>query len=264
MAPLLRPAAALGVGFAAVILAVSCRTGETPSAADTELTWCIPADTLALAGVNVAAVNALPVSRSLPLGDKIVGGSIGEASYALLAFNGKELLVAVRQKFGEPPPGVKLLARDIAVAASPELTRAASAQFASRRTGAAWLLDHASSVTKSPIWAVSVGGVTLPLSGNAANLNRLLQAADYFTVSVSFTDGIHIELAGAGKDEASSRKIEETLRAFLSLAASAAARQPELAGPLRAAAVRREGIVVHAAVNGAAEQSSRLLNLFLH
>jgi hypothetical protein len=122
------------------------------------------------------------------------------------------------------------------------------------------LLGHAPAAGKQ-VWAVVQGGATLPLGGNAANLNRFLRTADYGSVGVTLGADVRVETAGAGRDEQTSQRLEETLRAFFSLAAMGAAREPDLATLLRSAGVRREGLAVRAEISATPEQAGKLLGL---
>jgi hypothetical protein len=248
---------------ALALFATSCRSGKPRGPVDSALVSCIPSDTVALAGIDIAAVKASPALADWTGSARLLPDSLGAASYALIAYNGKDVLVAMRGNFSQAPAGASLVSGNLVVAGTPEAVRAASTQHATGKTGAGWLLDRAAGVAGNPVWAVAVGGAALPLAGNAANVNRFLQDADYATVAVALIGGIRIELTGEGRDEASSKRMEETLRAFLSLAA-VASRQPEIAATLRAVAIQRKGLAVRAELSAGASQGSRLLDSLMH
>jgi hypothetical protein len=82
--------------------------------------------------------------------------------------------------------------------------------------------------------------VALPLSGNAANLNRLLHDAESATATANFDSGLALELTAIGRTADAARNIEETVRADITLAAAAEARQPDLAKLLRSIRIDRQ------------------------
>ena len=186
-------------GFAATLLALgsltlACRRTDSPGRIDTDLAACVPADTIALAGLNLDEIRASPLFRrtSLPALE-----SLREASQLLATSNGKEFLLIVRGRFSQPPLAGIMIAPAIALAGSPDMIRAATAQHRSGRTGAPGLLARASRVAASgQIWAIVPGGIDLPFSGNAANLNRLFRSAEYVTFAAKIDQGVDLDLTG--------------------------------------------------------------------
>ena len=107
-----------------------------------------------------------------------------------------------------------------------------------------------------------MGSATLPVSGNAQNLNRLLHATEHATLAVRVTDGIEAEATGVCGTAEAARRLEEELRAMASIAAAAEARQPEIAAELRAIRVSREERTVRVDLRAGAAGVERLLRLF--
>lgn len=70
---------------------------------------------------------------------------------------------------------------------------------------------------------------------------------------------MRFDAVAQGRDEASARRFEENLRAMLTLAAAAETRNRPLAGALRSAQVRREGLTVRVTLAVPPEQLERLL-----
>jgi hypothetical protein len=237
----------------------ACHTLAPHPAVDPALASCIPPDTLALAGVNLEALRASALYRELPPGAAALLQPLRDASYLLLAYNGKDALAVARGPFREPPPGAVLLANGLAAFGSAEAIRAATAQRKTGRTGAPWLLDHAAgAATGNQIWAIAQGGVAFPLTGDAANLNRFLSFADYATIGIRLDSGVRIDALGAGRNPESAQRLEETLRAFVTLAAAGASRDRALAALLHAVQIRRDGLMVRAAVEATPEQIVKL------
>src|SRR5664279_6460852 len=99
---------------AAALIALwgSCRTAGPRQAVDAALTACVPPDTLALAGVNLEQVRASALYQKLPPGAAAFLEPLRNASYLLLAYNGKDVLALARGAFPEAPAGAVLLTKD--------------------------------------------------------------------------------------------------------------------------------------------------------
>jgi hypothetical protein len=107
-----------------------------------------------------------------------------------------------------------------------------------------------------------MGNANLPVSGNAQNLNRLLHATEYATLAVHVTDSIEAQAMGVCGTAEAARRLEEELRAMASVAAAAEARQPEIAGELRAIQVSRDERTVRVDLRADAAGVEQLLRLF--
>jgi hypothetical protein len=250
----------LVLAAAAAIALVSCRPSAPAAAVDPVLASCVSADTLALAGVNLAQLRASPLYRQLPPGAAALLGPLGGASYLLLAWNGKDVLAIARGAFREPPAGAVLLAKDLAVSGSAEAVRAAAAQRKTGQTGARWLLDCAAGpAAANQIWVVARGGVAYPLTGDAANVNRFLRLVEYASLAVNLDSNVRLEALGAGLAAESAQQLEETLRASFSLAAAGASRDRALADLLHSVQIQRDGKTVRATLSAAPEQVDKLL-----
>jgi len=250
------------LAVAAAMALASCRPSTPAAAVDPVLASCVPADTLALAGVNLAQLRASAFYRKLPPGAASFLGPLGDASYLLLAWNGKDILAVARGAFREAPAGAVLLGKDLAVSGSPEVMRAAAAQRKSGRTGARWLLDCAAGpAAANQIWLVARGGVAYPLAGNAANVNQFLRLVDYASVAAGLDSTVRLEAFGAGRTLESAQQLEETLRASFSLAAAGASRDRALADLLRAVQVQRDGKTVRATLSTSPEQAGKVFGL---
>jgi hypothetical protein len=232
------------------LCAAGCRSHPSTPGIDTELAACIPSDTLAAAGIDLGRLRAWPLYAKLPPAAAAFLRPLSSASALMAAYNGREALVLARGAFREAPAGMTLLAKGLAAAGSAEAIRAAAAQRKSGGSGAPWLLDRAAAVAgTSPIWMVARGGATLPLAGDAANLNQLLRLVDYAAAGIHLDSEFRLDAVAEGRDEPSARRLEETLRAMFTLAAATQSRKSPMADSLRAAQVRREGLTVHVALS---------------
>jgi hypothetical protein len=189
-----------------------------------DLELYIPSDTIAVAGIHLDQIRSADWYRALP-----VPPNFGDAQYVLVAYNGKDLLFIGRGSSARPD-----------LSGSSAAVRAAEQQRATGKTGAPDLLAQASSIMNKPLWVVARGGVPLPLSENLANLNTLLRLTEYTTVTASFDSGIDLEAVGLCGNTDAATKLEQTLRAMVTLAAAAAKRDPDLASLLRSVQVRRD------------------------
>jgi hypothetical protein len=248
------------IALAAVV--ISCRSITAPPAVDRAMASSIPADTLLLVGLNLDEIRASPLYPKLPPGVLALADPLRDAGYVLFAFNGKELLSIARGRFRAAPAGATLIASGLAIAGPPESIRAATAQHKTGSSGAPDLLAHAASaVGGKQIWMVARGGVTLPVTGNAANLNRLLRDTEYATVDVALGDRIELEATVAGRTVEAGRQVEENLRAILFLAAAGNARQPDLVALIHSIQIRREDRTVRASLSGGPDAAEKLLRL---
>jgi hypothetical protein len=245
---------------ALVCALLGCRTSTVAHAVDPEAASCIPADTVVLAGVSLDRLRAAPLYAKLPATVTAIAGAFTGASSVLLAFNGKDLLAIARGQFAQAPAGATLAAPNLALFGTPQLVAAAMAQRRLRTAGAPALLAHAESIASGPqIWIVIQGGVAFPLSGNAANLNQLLHHAESATVTASFDQGLALEVTAIGRTADAARNIEETVRADITLAAAAEARQPDLAKLLRSIRIDREDRSVRITLSADQDAAAKLL-----
>ncbi len=223
----------------------------------------MPAGTLALGGVRLDEVRVSPLYRQLPAAARAMVEPLREASYLLVAWNGKEFLAIARGSFREAPPGAVLVARDVALAGTDERVRAAVAQHRTGGTGAADLWAQAAAIAANrQIWMVARGSATLPLEGNADNVNRLLHATRYTTVAAQLSDGIALEATGLCGSAEEARRFEETLRALFSLAAAGNERKPQVAALLSKIGVRRDDRTVRANLAAGAGEAEDLMKMF--
>ena len=246
----------------ALAAAISCRSIDAPAGVRRDMASSIPADTLLLAGLNLDDLRASPLYPKLPPAARALAEPLRDAGYLLLASNGKDLLTIARGRFREAPPGATLVAPGLAVAGTPGSVRAAIAQHQTGRDGAPDLLARAASVAGGkPIWVVARGGVPLPVTGNAANLNRLLRNMEYAAIAARIGSRIEIEATAAGRTAEAGREFEENLRAILSLTAAASARQPDLVALIHAITIRREARTVRVTLSAGTEAVDQLLRI---
>ena len=257
-AHLVRSAALVALAAAAI----SCGSIDAPAGVGRDMASSIPADTVLLAGLNLDEIRVSPLYPKLPTAVRALAEPLRDAAYLLLAFNGKDLLSIARGRFREAPPGAALVAPGLAVAGPPDAVRAAIAQHKTGRDGAPDLLARAASLAGGKqIWVVARGGVTLPVTGNAANLNRLLRDTEYAAMAARIGSGIEIEATAAGLTAEAGREFEENLRAILTLTAAANARQPDLVALIHSIRISREDRIVHVALSGGPEAAGSLLGL---
>ena len=77
------------------------------------------------------------------------------------------------------------------------------------------LLAH---VSDAPLWLVARGSATLPLSGNLANVNRLLHQTEYLVAAARpIADGFELRSEGVCRSDAEAEHLEGNVRAIGSL-----------------------------------------------
>lgn len=213
----------------------------------------VPADTLALAGIDLQRLRNSDLQRALPSAWLSALVPFQQANLAWVAFNGRDLLVIARGRFSSAPPGAVLVTPQLALAGSSLQVRAAVRQQSAHQTGAPQLIAQAESVAGQPIWAVIRGDARLPLSGNSENLNRMLHFTQYLTAAVNADSALRINLAGYCARPENASHFEESLRALITLA-RAATHSPDLAALLKSVQIDRRGSTVH--VHLAASQTA--------
>lgn len=212
-----------------LVVLASCRSPVVPVAPGAES--YVPAGSVAVGGVDVAGLRGSALyAKIAPLVQ-----SYGDVRSLLLAYRGNEVLVMADGKPAGPA----------------DLVQVAEAQHATGKSGAPELLEHAP--RDRQIWAVVRGGVSLPLTGNYANVNRLLRDMEYAAVGVRVASQVEIAVTARGRTAEAARHFEATFRATLTLIAAGESKNAELAGVLRSIQVKREDRDVSARVSMPAE-----------
>lgn len=208
-----------------------------------DLELYVPSDAIAVAGIHLDQIRSAEWYRALPVPE-----NFGAARYVWAAYNGKDLLFIAGGSSARP-----------GLSGSPAAVRAAERQRATGKTGAPDLLAQARGITQKPIWLVARGGRPLLLTGNLANLNTLLQLTQYITVSAEVGSGIDLEAVGICPSPDAASKLEETVRAMVTLASAAAKRDADLASLLHSVQVRREDTTVQIKASTTAATIEKLL-----
>jgi hypothetical protein len=249
----------------AILLATSCRSVAPQRVIDPALTSCVPPSTLIVAGIDLRQLRAAPLYSKLPDAALAFAGPVSSASYLILAFNGKQILAIARGDFPQAPAGATLIDRNLAISGAADYMNAAAAQYKTGATGAPGLIEQAESIAAGrQIWIVAKGGVRLPLTGNASNLNRLLRDSEDASIAARVDSGLTLDLTAHGRTPDAAREFEETLRGFLSLTAAFESHQPDLVAMLNSVKITRQDRTVHGALTTGPEASVKLLGELLH
>jgi hypothetical protein len=239
--------------LAALVVLAGCGQRAT---GDSILEGAIPVDAVIVADANLDRLRGTPLWGAVPAG---LAEPFGQASRVMAASAQDEWLVLARGNFAQPPAGGRWLAPGVAAAGSDRLTAEAERQWRSARVARPLIEFAVAHADGSALWIAARGGVDLPLSGNYANLNRLLADVEFACVAVHLDGACRFELRAESRSEAAAQRFEQTLRAMLSLAAMAEARHAELAEALNGAVVRRDGRKVDADLSGSMETVAKLL-----
>jgi hypothetical protein len=201
------------------------------------MTACVPAGTVAIAGIDLDRVRASPLYTKLPAAVAALAQNYSAAHRLLAAWNGTDLLIVVRGTAS----GVTAVTPDLGVAGPAGLVQAAIAQYRAGVSGTPALVDASKTVSAGAMWAVAQGGVTLPVEGNARNFNRLFRNLEYAALSVDLGSSVDARLIATGRTEQAAREFEESVRAALSLAMAAESRNAGVAALLASIQVERSG-----------------------
>jgi len=222
---------------AAALLLETCARQPAPEA-------FVPSGTTILAGAELDRLRASPVYPHLPESAKALLQPFAEARSVLFAADGGSLLAILQGPFHTPPSGATMATPGIALAGPAEAIHAALAQQKSGVSGATALLARAQPLRgANEIWVVMRGGNALPLTGNYANLNRLLRNTQFTTLTMRLTDPVALAATAETGNDAAASEIEQTLRAMITLSAAAAPRDASLLHSIR---IQRQGGSVHA------------------
>jgi hypothetical protein len=244
---------------ALVALGVSCRSGPPP-AIDPALAASVPPGATILAGVHLDGVRASPLYRQLPAAASGFLDSLGQARSVLVASDGARYVVLSSGDFRVAPAGATLLGKGLAGMGSPDWLEAA--RHGEEGAGKNALLARARPIAATAdMWMAAAGGANLPLTGNGENLNNLLHATQYATLSVRLTDNVALEVVGICPGPEPAQHLEETVRAFVSIGAGATARQPAISSLLRRIQVTRHGSAVHVILVAQAAELQTVLKL---
>jgi hypothetical protein len=231
--------------LALAALGVSCRSAPH-SAIDPRVAAWVPPGAVALAGVDLDRLRASPLYRQLPPAAVAFLEPLREANSWLFASNGSDYLAFSSGSFRQAPPGATLLAPGLAAAGSPGWLRVAVARHRSGSQAGSALWERAETLAAAgEIWMVAAGNASLPVNGNAENLNRLLHTTEYSTLSVRLAGVMELEIVGMCATPESARRLEETVRAFFTLGAAASTREPALASLLKRIRIARQDRAVH-------------------
>ena len=233
------------------LLGPACHNAP-PSAIDPAIAALVPPEATILAGVNLAHMRASPLRKQFPPAAAALLDSMGAAKSVLIASDGARYLALTR---GTAPAGGTALGHGVSGSGSPDWLRTRSA-------GKNALVPLAGPIAAAAdIWVAAAGNANLPVSGNGENLNNLLHATRYTTLSVRLDDRVAVEAIGTCSADEAAQHLEETVRAFVGIGAGATARQPGLSGLLRRVRITREGRAVRVSLTVEAAELTQVLKL---
>ncbi len=250
----------LAAALLAFAAGIACRQNGPPPVVDAGMASCIGGDAVALAGADLDRLRASPFIAAMDTSARDLLAEYSNASKLLVAWNASDLLIVMRGTFKTPPAGATAIAAGLAVAGLPGRVASALAQHRTGHTGAQGLIDYGSEIgNRGTIWIAVRGGTALPLSGNLANLNRLLQDADYAGVALDLGEAATLRFGARGRTAESATRLEERLRGFLSLVEEAEVRRPDIARLLGAARIQRAGRDVTATLTASPDVLAKLI-----
>ncbi|MBS1858799.1 MAG: hypothetical protein JST11_25735 [Acidobacteria bacterium] len=228
----------------AVLALAACRSGAPPAAEK-----AIPADATAAAVIELAMLRAAPAYATMPATLRAVTDPLSAAKQLALAWNGKDLLLIATGDFAQPPAGYTSIGKGAAAAGAAERIEAARTALS---TASNLPAGFALPSSTAEIRAVFRGDGALPLAGNLANLAKLMRKADVTTLTAHLEQVMEVEIASQCDSAVRAQDLEQSLRAAVTLAASAT-RDPALAGILKSVRIARESRIVRTYAVGAAD-----------
>jgi hypothetical protein len=242
---------------------IACRQAGPPLVVDAGAAACITGDTVALAGVDLDRLRASPFVNGLGGSARDFLAQYAKASRLLAGWNAHDLILVARGTFSTPPAGARVVEPGLAVTGAPSRVLFALAQHQSGRSGALDLIEYGSQIgAQSAIWLAVRGGKPLPLSGNVANLNHLLENADFAGAALELGGTATLRFGARARTAESAAQLEERLRGFLSLAGEAEIHRPELAQLLSSARIEHSGSAVSATLIASPDALAKLLTDF--
>lgn len=211
---------------ALVLLVLAACGGRTPrGGADAAMARCIPPQAQALAGVDLDRLGSLAETIRTRL------GAPEGTKTLLVAELGSDVLLIAGGHFAETPAGATMIAPGVAAIGSAGAVAAAASQYRAGPKAVSELPALGEKLAGSaPLWGVIRGGVMLPLSGNMANLNRLLGSTEYTEFTVQPGESYSVSITGICRSPAEAEQLERTLRGFLALAKAAKGNQEAVSG----------------------------------
>jgi len=207
----------------AIFWMVGCHRAPGP-VIDPEMAARIPSSSSLMAGVDLERLRGTPLYSKVPV-DR-------EGRLLLLGYDGKSVTVVSRGSDG------KVSVTGPGGGPAP----------------AALLADAAVVAPGCAIWVVSRGG-SVPIP----NVNRLLRETESASVAVKVDGLVNATFTGLARSPEAAVRLEETLRASITLAAAGNSRQPDFVAMLRAIRIERDGRTVNASVSASSEQIAKLL-----
>jgi len=252
-----------GMAVVLAVMAGGCGGGGPAPAIPREMTDCVPASALMVAGARLDTLRASPFYSRLPGAARSFLEPMRDASVLLAAFDGSGILLVEQGHFRETPPGATQAGPDLVLSGSPALVDAAQAQRrGGRHTDSALVAQAEGAASGHALWIAARGRVDLPLTGDLANLTRLLRQADFATLGLRLDPSPGVDFTAQCTSPEAARHLEETLRAFLSLTAAGVARQAALAAMLRGAEVKSDATSVRATLTAPPEVLPQLFDFF--
>ncbi len=165
-----------------ILLATSCARQPKPPV-DPDLAARLPPNAAIVAGLDIDRLRRTPLFPKLP-------ESFRDASYVLAGYDPPNLVTASRIA------GRVSVGGSTAKGAPPDLLR------------------HAAT---TPVWIAARGDANLPLTGNLANLNRLLRQTAYTRVTADVGERIDFAAEGVCRAPEAAAHLEQNVRAIASL-----------------------------------------------
>jgi hypothetical protein len=201
------------------------------------LTNAAPADSTAVALLDLARLRAAPAYDRLPPALRSLAEPLAGVKQLVLAWNGQDLLM-LAGGFEQPPAGYTPIEKGIAASGTSGRVDAARQALAAGSPHALVLPQGT-----AELYASIRGDGKLPLAGNLSNAGHLLSMASASRAIAHVGTDVELEVEAQCATSSQALQLEESLRAMLTLAAAGAKEAP-VAQMLRDTRVTRENILI--------------------
>ena len=243
----------------------------------------VPPDSIVLAGIHLDQLRATSVYRKLSAQHRLPRFEAFESGTGIdperdvheliVAYDGQNLLWIARGAFqvkeqgSQQNNGVTVVDKDTALAGPAALVRAAIDRSRSGHEGAPGSLTvQLAALPGDPqIWAITSGWTglrpdTLSQMGNAANLDRVLRAAQSTTLTADLRAGVHAAVAAECRTEPDAQNLSAQLHGLVGLLRSVPKNRPDLLRAFDGVQVTQQARSVKVHVDIAEDVVERLLD----
>ncbi|MGA3039715.1 MAG: hypothetical protein ABSF54_02870 [Bryobacteraceae bacterium] len=253
-----------------ILLLTGCGSFTNHGPIDPALAAFIPPDTIALAGIRMDQLRAMPIYRKLERESRLP--QLGQFPSRdihdmLIASDGAHVVAIARGAFPAKPAGGLSATqyKGFTLYGDSEAVRSAIHQSTSGGKAPHDLMARAEALpANTQLWVVvagwrGFGADQLRRMGNFANLDRVLRLVESASLTVDLRTGVHAAFTGDSRTEADAKNLADSLRGLAAVARMAVPHnQPDLLRAFDGLQVKQEGRVVQVNIDIAEDVAEKL------